>query len=115
MVIPLVMLVSGYIMKKHPPKKINGTVGYRTLKSMRNQETWDFAHQLCGAIWIKVGAIMMLLSFGLFLFTGRLSENTVGMILLLTVLLQTGILLISIIPVEKALGKLFDKKGNRIG
>lgn len=46
--IPVLMVLCGYLMYKHTPKDINGLVGYRTAMSMKNQETWDFAHNYCG-------------------------------------------------------------------
>ena len=114
MVIPFIMLGFGYVMRKHPPKKINGVYGYRTSKSMKSNETWNFAHEFCGRIWVKVGLIMLLVSLLIFFITMRCKEDTLGLIILLVVLLQTAILLISIIPAEKALGDLFDDKGHRV-
>lgn len=39
LLIPAVMIVAGFLMWKHPPKKINGFYGYRTTRSMKNQDT----------------------------------------------------------------------------
>ena len=36
--IPIMMIIIGYFMYKHPPKKINHIVGYRTSKSMKNKK-----------------------------------------------------------------------------
>ena len=60
--IPVLMILCGYLMYKHTPKDINGLVGYRTAMSMKNQETWDFAHNYCGRLWVKVGAVMTIIS-----------------------------------------------------
>lgn len=114
MVIPIIMLGFGYVMRKYPPKKINGIYGYRTSKSMKSDETWKFAHEFCGRIWVKVGLVMLLVSLLIFFITLRYKEDTLDLIILLVVLLQTAVLLISIIPVEKALGNLFDNKGHRV-
>lgn len=54
-IIPLTMLIYGYIWKKRPPAKINSTHGYRTRRSMFNKRTWDFAHKLCSKVWIRFG------------------------------------------------------------
>ena len=40
------------------PKEINEVFGYRTPMSMKNKDSWEFAHKYCGKIWYK-------LSFGL--------------------------------------------------
>ena len=44
MIIPIVMVIVGRIMWKHCPKHINGISGYRTTRSMKNMDTWKFAH-----------------------------------------------------------------------
>lgn len=59
MLIPLLMVISGYLMYKHPPKEINGLYGYRTSRSMKNKDTWKFAHDYCGRIWVKAGMILL--------------------------------------------------------
>lgn len=40
----LVLTIISWIYKVHPPKSINYLYGYRTRRSMRNQETWDFGN-----------------------------------------------------------------------
>lgn len=52
LLIPLVMLIGGYFMYKHPPKKISGIIGYRTSRSRMNEDTWSFAHEYCGKVEI---------------------------------------------------------------
>lgn len=36
--IPLVLLVAGWMMQFHPPKKQNAWIGYRTTRSMKMQK-----------------------------------------------------------------------------
>lgn len=55
LLVPVTMIVSGRIMWKHPPKNINGLMGYRTSRSMKNMDTWLFAHDYCGRLWWKIG------------------------------------------------------------
>jgi len=40
------LILAGFIMLKWPPKKINSLYGYRTKRSMKNQENWDFSQVL---------------------------------------------------------------------
>ena len=40
--IPVTMIACGWMMWKYCPKNINGLVGYRTSRSMRNMDTWKF-------------------------------------------------------------------------
>lgn len=39
------MLLIGIVFWKFPPKNINNFYGYRTTKSMLNQQNWDFANK----------------------------------------------------------------------
>ena len=53
LLIPLIMLLGGYLMYKKPPKEINNVVGYRTKMSKKNKDTWEFAHNYCGRLWLN--------------------------------------------------------------
>ena len=55
LLIPLVMIVGGMMMWKRTPKKINGIYGYRTSRSMKNLDTWTFAHRYIGRLWCILG------------------------------------------------------------
>ena len=57
--VPAVMIFGGRMMWKHPPGKINGIIGYRTSRSMKNKETWKFAQEYCGRLWWKIGWLML--------------------------------------------------------
>lgn len=39
----IIYLITGKLMQLYPPKKINDFYGYRTSKSKKSQEHWDFA------------------------------------------------------------------------
>ena len=41
LLIPAIMVGIGARFLKHPPKTINALYGYRTARSMKNQETWN--------------------------------------------------------------------------
>ena len=78
LLIPCLMIFAGRMMWKHTPKIINGDVGYRTSRSMKNIDTWRFANEHCGKLWCKIGKIMLFPSFILHLpFYGR-SIETIG-------------------------------------
>ncbi|MEP2773553.1 MAG: SdpI family protein [Fulvivirga sp.] len=53
---PLMVLLAA-MFKVFPPKKINMWYGYRTERSMRNQETWDAANSFANnfMLWLFVG------------------------------------------------------------
>lgn len=41
------------------PKEINSVFGYRTSMSMKNKDTWEFAHKYCGKVWYVCGMVML--------------------------------------------------------
>lgn len=112
--IPITMIVFGWVMKKHTPKKINYIFGYRTTMSMKNENTWKFAHEYCGSLWLKWGLILAAISaiVTVFMLIVRNDRGLTESIGLFTCLAQTAVLLISIIPTERALKRKFDKDGN---
>ena len=59
LLMPSIMVIAGYCMYKNPPKEINGLIGYRTAMSEKNKDTWAFAHDCCGKLWIKSGIILL--------------------------------------------------------
>ena len=60
LITPLLMIGFGLLFIKKPPRRVNSLYGYRTRRSMRNQDTWDFAHQYCGKIWLVCGLVSIL-------------------------------------------------------
>ena len=53
--IALIMLISGKIFSNRAPKNINTFIGYRTTMSMKNRDTWEFAHKISGKLLWKCG------------------------------------------------------------
>lgn len=108
LMVPIITLIAGYLMHRHTPKSINGLVGYRTSRSMINQDTWNFANKYCASLWIKLGVVSSIVSILIFI-VFDINE----FISIVIIMIQTFLLLLSIIPVEKALKKTFDDDGNR--
>ena len=81
--------------------------------SMKNKDTWVFAHKYCGKIWCITGLIMLPISVVLMLLVFGKSENTVGTVGAIICFVQLIPLMATIIPTECALKKTFDKDGNR--
>lgn len=108
-IIPALMTVFGAVFLKHPPKDINGLYGYRTPRSMKNEDTWIFAHAVCGKIWLVMGIVMfVVMGFALLLFREQYAEAS-----LYIQISQDALLVLSFIPVEAALKKNFDQEGKR--
>lgn len=113
LIIPIIMLFFGVKFKEHSPKNINGFYGYRTSRSMKSKETWEFAHEYCGKLWTKLGLIMLVVSIGFSIIGIILDDKVQGIINFTLIIIQTIILIVSIFPVEKELKKNFDENGNR--
>ena len=60
LLLPVIMLVLGRLFQTRPPKTINGLFGYRTARSMKSQEAWDFAHRTRGRLWFKLGLVVLM-------------------------------------------------------
>ena len=91
LLIPIIMIIAGNSMRLGKFKTINSIVGYRTRRSMKNQQTWDYA-------------IAMLLFMG---------EDTdhIGVVGSVITVLQMIPLFLSIAIVEKKLREKFDENG----
>ena len=113
LLIPAIMLGAGKLFTKNTPKDINWIIGYRTTMSMKNEDTWAFAHKVAGAFWWKWGWVTLAVTaVAMLLLLGQAVElvSSAGCILMFLQL----ILVIAVIPyTEKALRNTFDKNGNR--
>jgi len=43
LILAVAFFITQFLVRRFPPKGINGVYGYRTKKSMKDQESWDFA------------------------------------------------------------------------
>lgn len=110
---PVIMIVVGKLYSKKASGEINHFIGYRTTRSMKNDETWKFAHSYFSKIWYKWGLIMLPISILPMLFVIGKDEDTMGNLGAIICLLQIVPILISIALTEKALKDNFDEEGNR--
>lgn len=113
MLIPLTMIGFGKLFLKNAPKEINAVFGYRTSMSMKNKDTWEFAHKYCGRLWYRCGTVLLLVSAVAMLFTIGRSESVTGTVAAVVCALQIVFLIGSIYPTEKALKQNFDRDGKR--
>jgi len=106
LLIGFLFLSLAYYYVKKPPKEINHLYGYRTRRSMCNQEVWDFANKQNAKYFWRVALFTMGISVLLLFFD-----------IPFKMMIQMGVLLISLgISVwntEKELNKHFDKNGNK--
>ena len=110
---PVVMILFGTMSMKSAPKKIYYIFGYRTDMSMKNRETWEFAHKYFGKLWFRLGLLLIPITVIPMLFAIGNSENVVATVGLIVCFVNTVTLIVPIFFTEKALNKAFDKDGKR--
>ena len=113
LLIPVSMIFAGHWMEKHCAKRMSRFSGYRTARSMKNTQTWRFANKFCGRLWKKTGGVLTLLSVFVQLFFLKGTERELGIFSCILVFVQTVCMLLTILPVEKALKKEFDEYGGK--
>ena len=113
LLVPVIMLIAGRMMWKHCPKEINGLIGYRTTRSMKNMDTWKFAHEYCGKFWWKIGLIMVVPTILTHILFYHCDEATVGIVGGTIAAIQCIIMLASIVLTEHALKMVFNNDGTR--
>lgn len=113
LLIPIMMIGFGRIMWKHTPKDINYIFGYRTTRSMKNEDTWRFAHEYCGRLWWRIGLIMLIPTVLVHIPFYDSSKDTIGIVATIVMTVQLIVLIASIFPTEIALKKSFNDDGTR--
>lgn len=113
LLIPLTMIGFGKCFLNKVPGEINPVFGYRTSMSMKNKDTWEFAHNYCGKLWYRCGLLLLVITIAAMLCVIGKSEDTVGMTGGLICGAQMIPMIGSIVPTEIALKRTFDKDGNR--
>ena len=110
---PLIMIVMGRSFMKKSPKEINYIFGYRTNMSMKNKDTWDFAHKYFGKRWFRLGWLLIPISVIPMLFVIGKGEDIIGTVGMVVMVIDLILLIAPIFPTERALKKIFDKDGNK--
>ena len=55
LIIPFVMILVGYLLKKHPVTDMKSHNGYNTPTSRKSQERWDYAQSIAPDNYISLG------------------------------------------------------------
>ena len=101
--IPLMMIGIGRLFMKRPPKRINGIYGYRTKRSMKTQETWDFAHRYLGNLWFKIGLVLIPLPALPLIFVYGKDVDLIGTVGAVVTIFEIFPMIVPIFPTERAL------------
>ena len=107
------MIGFGKMFVNRPPKNINDLFGYRTAMSMKNRDTWEFAHRYCGKLWFRLGLVLLVISVPLLLLVFGKDIDTIGAVGLAICSIQLILMFMTIFLTENALKKVFDKNGRR--
>ena len=109
---PFVLIFFGRKYMKNPPEEINRTNGYRTKSSMKNMDTWRFAHKYVGKLWFIMGIILLpVVIIAMLIVLGK-EENVVGITGIIIIIVEVIPLILGIVLTELALRKNFDESGN---
>lgn len=107
LVVPCIMLAYGAFYLRCAAEKINWERGYRSKRSVKSQEAWNFANRYSGKLWCGCGAVLLCLTVlaMIWLYGTRESQSTViGGIICIA---QCLVMLLSIFPTEMALKRKF--------
>jgi hypothetical protein len=113
LIIPLTMIGFGRYFIKNTSKEINALFGYRTCMSMKNKDTWEFAHKYCGKIWYACGLIILPITVIFMLLVIGKSNDYVGTAGGIICGIQLIPLIGSVFPTEITLKRIFDHNGKR--
>jgi len=113
LLIPAVMIFFGIKFQKEAPKNINWAYGYRSERSMKNRDTWVFAHKCIGSLWKTWGIALVPVSIIPMLFVLGKDVETVGNLCIVLMVVQLVFLIFPIFIVESRLKRTFDKYGRR--
>ena len=113
LLMPLVMIILGRCFAKNPPKKINAAFGYRTAMSVKNKDTWEFAHTYFGKLWEVFGWFLLSASVVIMFFALGKGITMVGIIGGAVSAVQIVVVIGTLFFTEIALKKNFDKNGKR--
>ena len=112
-ILPLFVLLCGLRFRRGVPYNVLTIISYRTEKSMRSRASWDYAHNLCGRIWVVLGAVTAAVAAAAVTSASFFADAAVGYTAAIVMMSELAAIIISAACVEHALGRAFDKNGRR--
>lgn len=112
LLIPAALLLTWYMCPKF--KTIHNASGYRTKRSMKNQDTWDFAQKHCSKISLYMFFPSLLLVIAIMPMVISKSIGIIGWIGFVITMIQMMSFAVIMISTEKALKGTFDENGNKL-
>lgn len=93
LIIGLLVSGSGLLLMKKPPKDINGFIGYRTTRSMKNMTLWKEGNVYSGFLMSRFGIILAIIGVVLSLLISKVFIS----FLMLLLLVASSILMIILV------------------
>lgn len=117
LLMPLMMLfIGGLYTKGIGIGHVNTTMGYRTKMSMKNEETWAFAHRHFGTMWKLWGLILLPItivgSVLCLVFFGQ-TNDSIAISMVVIIVVQSIVMMIPLFLTNVALKQTFDEDGKR--
>lgn len=106
-VLPLGLIIYGYLYKHKASKKVSKFFGYKTARTQLSQETWEYANIRVGNIWIKLGAFYTIFTM-LILLVFPSQREKLSLIVFIVGVIVT---LYPFSLIENELKEKFDEKG----
>lgn len=106
-IVPIVLIITGAIFKKHIPANRNGVVGYRTKRSRSSQEAWEFANKEMANLMFKYGIIMLIASIVISAFFVKSNVIVASVVCTVVMVLQCLWIVACILIIEKKLKDRF--------
>ena len=114
LITPVVMIFFGKMFAEAPPREANWLFGYRTKRSMKSQEAWDFAQRYFGKLWRKLGrALIPPAVVGQALTLLCPTVESMSCWSLVPAIAEVVVMAVVYFPVERALKRNFDESGRR--
>ena len=113
LLLPVCMSGFGRYFRNKAPGQINMLFGYRTSRSTKNRDTWEFAHHYFGRLWYRLGLIMLPVTVAAMLPVFGKNIDFVGFYGSIVSLVQIVVMLVPIWFTESALKRTFDEEGRR--
>jgi uncharacterized membrane protein len=100
------LFILSIIFSKFPPKKINNLYGYRSHRSMLNQDIWDFSNTVFNKEFIKYSVISFAVAILFAFYFGEKTSWQPMILVLLTII-------VTVMKTEKAITNTFTEEGKR--
>lgn len=105
--ISAIFIITGFYLKKYPPKEINYFYGYRSKRALKNQEQWNFSQQKSAVELIRTGKLLLISQVFIF-FIPEEHLYTPYILGVIVVLIMLGYFNV-VLKTEKAIIRKFNK------